>query len=109
MENKAAREDEEIVQDAEINVDELEEEAGDIIEAAEEADPVKVMPTPTMPSPSDVEKHRESHIPYASWCDHCVGGRGREMGHFARCDNHRVVPVVSFDYLFVNDKGAIAR
>ena len=98
-----------MTQDAEINVDEIDETQGEVIEAAEEAEPLRVLPTPIMPSPSDVEKHRESHIPYASWCDHCVEGRGREMGHHGKCDVHRTVPTVSFDYLFVSDKGTIAR
>ena len=81
----------------------------EVIEAeVEEADPRKSISTPDMPCPSDVEKHREDHIPYASWCGHCVEGRGREMGHHAVTDRDaRRVSILSFDYLFMNDKGEI--
>ena len=81
----------------------------EVIEAeVEEADPRRSIPTPLMPSPSDVEKHREDHIPYASWCDHCVEGRGREMGHRAVTDRDtRRVSTFSFYYLFMSDKGDI--
>ena len=76
MENTGAGGDLVVTQNAEVNVDEIAPE-GELIEAAEEADTLRTMPTPIMPSPSDVEKHREDHIPYASWCDQCVEGKGR--------------------------------
>ena len=86
--------------------DEAQEEQGEIIEAeVEEADPKRVLVTPTLPSQSDVDKHREDHLPYASWCDHCVEGRGREMGHPAVDRSARAISTISFDYLFMNNKG----
>ena len=55
---------------------------GETLEAPEEpADDKRIIPTPIMPSPSEILQHRIDHIPYQSWCDHCVEGRGREMGH----------------------------
>ena len=57
-------------------------EDDEVLEApVEQANPTPTIPTPIMPSHSDVLKHRESHIPYQSWCEDCVEGRGREMGH----------------------------
>ena len=94
---------------AEVNVGEDDVIDGETIEAAEEAEPQRVIPTPCMPSPSDVETHRGSHIPYASWCDECVEGRGREMGHHTCTSQVRTVPTISFDYLFVNNKGISTR
>ena len=83
---------------------------GEIIEAeVEEADPKRSIPTPEMPSPSDVERHREDHIPYASWCDHCVEGRGREMGHSRVDRSVRTVSTFSFDYLFLNDDAEVVE
>ena len=94
---------------AEVNVGEIEgdePEDGEIIEATEEhADPKTIIPTPELPSLSEMEKHREDHIPYASWCDHCVEGRGRERGHGAAQQESRSVTTLSFDYLFVSEKG----
>ena len=97
----------------EVNVGEVgddEFEEGEIIEATEEhADPKVSIPTPELPTLSEMEKHREDHIPYASWCDHCVEGRGRERAHMSINQGSRVVTTLSFDYLFVNEKGLFTR
>ena len=102
-----------VAQHDEINVGESDDEAqveGEVIEATEEhADPKAVIPTPELPSLSEMEKHREDHIPYASWCDHCVEGRGRERAHMSINQGSRVVTTLSFDYLFVNEKGLFTR
>ena len=75
--------------------EEAQEQQGEIIEAKiEEADPKRVIATPTLPSQSDVEEHRECHLPYASWCDHCVEGRGREMGHHTVNRGTRAIPTI---------------
>ena len=82
----------------------------DILEAPEEqADEIRQLPTPTLPSLSEIQKHRECHIPYQSWCDQCVEGRGREMGHTSVDMESRSVATIAFDYLFVNDKGLFTR
>ena len=41
-----------------------------------EAEPLTTAPSPTMPSASEAEEHRITHIPYRSWCRECVMGRG---------------------------------
>ena len=53
---------------------------GEVMEAlVEMADPKQTMPTPVLPSPSEILKHRECHIPYQSWCeDLCGGTRARD-------------------------------
>ena len=38
-----------------------------------------------LPSEKEVQEHYLSgHMPYRSWCHHCVRGRGREMDHLKR-------------------------
>ena len=82
----------------------------DILEAPEEpADIKRILPTPARPTPSEIQQHREDHIPYQSWCDQCVEGRGREMGHSSVDMGSRSIATVAFDYLFVNDKGLFTR
>ena len=82
------------------------EDVDEVLEAlAEEADPKRLLPTPTMPTLREVLKHREDHIPYQSWCDWCVEGRGREMGHSCVDMSTRSIPTIALDYFFVNDKG----
>ena len=68
----------------EILVDEIEDDgpSGEILEApAEEVDPPRHLPTPFLPSAILIAKHLENHLPYAAWCDQCLEGRGREIGH----------------------------
>ena len=39
------------------------------------------MTTPPMVSRKEREEHELTHIPYRSWCPHCVRGRGRNQPH----------------------------
>ena len=36
---------------------------------------------PWMPTRAEREKHAITHLPFRSWCEHCVKGRGEEMRH----------------------------
>lgn len=44
--------------------------------------PIK-MANPKLPSELEIEEHELSHVPYRSWCRHCVRGRGKELPHMA--------------------------
>ena len=74
----------------------------------EEATVARPLPTPDMPTRSEVLDHCVTHTPYRSWCKHCIEGRGREFGHASRPHGPRAAPTVSFDYAYVGDKGEIA-
>ena len=39
------------------------------------------MNDPAMPSEEERRDHEMTHLPYRSWCRHCIRGRGKEMGH----------------------------
>ena len=39
------------------------------------------MNDPAMPSEEEKRDHEMTHLPYRSWCRHCIRGRGKEMGH----------------------------
>ena len=41
------------------------------------------MQDPKLPSVEEIREHSITHLPYRSWCRHCVRGRGREMNHKA--------------------------
>ena len=43
----------------------------------EQAEPLRQLPTPHMPTRSEVLDHRCTHVPFRAWCPHCVEGRGR--------------------------------
>ena len=49
-------------------------EEGEVIVAEEEHQVVKSLPTPSLPTQSEVDDHEIDHIPYRSWCPGCVEG-----------------------------------
>ena len=53
----------------------------EIIQIDEETQPRKPIPTPAVPSQSDIDEHRIDHIPYRSWCRECVEEHAREWRH----------------------------
>ena len=87
------------------------EDAGEeVVEAEEEAQAVDSLPSPNMPSQSERDDHDLTHYPYRSWCEHCVEGRGLEMGHKLGHDHwNRSVAMVSFDYMFVTQSNVYTR
>ena len=50
-----------------------------------------------------------SHIPFRSWCPHCVRGRGKSYAHrrVHRSDDPDAVPVISIDYGFLGAPGEL--
>ena len=42
------------------------------------------MPVPEGPSNQEREEHELAHIPFRSWCEHCVKGRARSRAHKRR-------------------------
>ena len=43
----------------------------------------KKIADPRKPKAEDIDEHEKTHLPYRSWCRHCVRGRGRQMPHQA--------------------------
>ena len=64
----------------------------------EEAEPVRHVADPGAPSKKQVDEHRETHIPFRSWCKWCVLGRGRGTQHRKACTS--TVPIVGVDGFF---------
>ena len=58
--------------------DDFGEEMG---ECDEEADQPKIRIGPKMPSKREREQHEALHLPYRSWCRHCVRMRGQNSQH----------------------------
>ena len=87
------------------------EDAGEeVVEAEEEAQPVNSLVSSYMPTQSERDVHDLTHATYRSWCEHCVQGRGVEMGHHLGDDHsERGVAVVGFDYMFLTQKNLCSR
>jgi hypothetical protein len=42
---------------------------------------LKMIPTPYTPSDRERKEHAVSHIPYRSWCEHCIRGKAQKESH----------------------------
>ena len=38
----------------------------------------RALPSPIMPTVSEVREHKTTHLPYRNWCDECVEAFARE-------------------------------
>ena len=67
---------------------------------------VKKVHDPKLPTNEEVKEHYLSgHMPYRSWCHHCVGGRGRERDHTKKGDEEQQgIPEYHMDYCFPGDE-----
>ena len=64
----------------------------------------KTLPTPYTPSKQERLEHELTHVPFRSWCPHCVGGKAVAMGHYGRrseVEDERRIPVIGLDYAFL--------
>ena len=69
---------------AETNTDVSVEESGPVSvedDLVQEAEKLKHVPAPVLPSKAEVEAHNVSHLPFTSWCSECVRGPGFSLGH----------------------------
>ncbi|CAJ1440802.1 unnamed protein product, partial [Effrenium voratum] len=100
-------------EDAEPGIFELGEEQGDLPEEMlheefEEVGERLGQRSPIKPTADEVRQHNISHIPYRSWCGHCVRGKGRALQHqqnrASREEAGRARPRVSMDYFQLGKK-----
>ena len=73
----------------------------------EEANMSRVPAKLYTPSPDEYNRHCATHIPYRNWCPICVQAKKRNPAHPSRKtnDKHKYVPVISMDYMYLNEKG----
>ena len=66
---------------------------------------VKKMQDPKLPTQAEVKEHQLTHLPFRSWCHHCVKGRGKEMPHEReKADEEQTLPEYHMDYAFPGDE-----
>ena len=70
------------------------------------------LPQPRLPSRQEVQEHELTHIPYRSWCVHCVRGAGRSDAHRRRArqdeeEREQYMTTWSIDYAFMIDTGVL--
>ena len=71
----------------------------------EEAELPKRITIDVRPSKEEVELHNKTHLPYRSWCPHCVRGKARRRAHRRKRRKVRGgIPVISVDYMWMKGK-----
>ena len=78
-------------------------------EQEEEHQKARAIAGPDLPSRREVEYHILTHIPFRSWCNHCLGGRERRSAHKRRhCEGEgvddRAVTTYSIDYMYLTEE-----
>ena len=71
----------------------------------EEAELPKRVTIDVRPSKEEVELHNKTHLPYRTWCPHCVRGKARRRAHKRK--RRKVgggIPVISLDYMWMKGK-----
>ena len=82
-----------------VEDDEIEIEA----EVCEESRVPKRMQNPMLPSKAEREMHELTHVPFRSWCEHCVRGRGESVRHEAGKEMPEQTEV-HMDFFFIGDE-----
>ena len=62
---------------------------------------------PLQPTARQVAEHRVCHLPFRTWCKHCILGRGRGTPH--RRGPGSALPIIGVDYFFMTVKGVKTR
>ena len=58
-----------------------EEEEGEHERASTESRKPNIAAEPIQPTRNEREEHQYTHLPYRSWCPHCVRGKARATKH----------------------------
>ncbi|CAK0820598.1 unnamed protein product, partial [Prorocentrum cordatum] len=70
----------------------------------EESEAARVAISKRLPpavSRQEFDEHQLTHLPFRSWCDHCVRGKASDDAHRARSDAEKGAPRWSMDYFFL--------
>lgn len=59
---------------------------------------------PYTPTKKEVYEHEVTHLPFRSWCRHCVFGKGVSSPHQKPDKEEKIGVTVSMDYCFMNSE-----
>ena len=72
------------------------------VETSEEPRVVKAKKIPPTVTREEYDAHMLTHLPFRSWCDHCIAGKVKEDPHYKRQGRGDLeVPKVSMDFCFL--------
>ena len=64
---------------------------------------------PYTPSKQERMEHDLTHVPYRSWCPHCVRGKAIALGHYVKKnedESDKKITLVALDYAFLQKTDA---
>ena len=70
------------------------------LEESEEARRPKHRALPANVSKEEFDAHQLTHLPFRSWCDHCVKGKAVDDAHRPRIDPHKGEAKMGMDFFF---------
>ena len=73
---------------------------------SEEARKNTGLPCGNKPSIKEIEEHDRTHIPFRSWCKHCVFGKGQSHPHYKKEKEESGIPCISWDYMYMKGDGS---
>ena len=68
----------------------------------EEANKATAPKIPIKPSQEEVDSHMLTHLPFRSWCPHCVRGKSKGKPHRKQAGTGKEIPTVALDYMFMH-------
>ena len=88
--------------DSSIGVPDGEKAAEAKQQIEDEGEVPRVFASPGQPTQKQRDQHAVCHIPFRSWCDHCVRGRGRDRRSMLISDGMKSInstmPRIVMDY-----------
>ena len=84
-------------------------EASEDAEGPEEIQAQRKLRSPYLPTLSELQQHRITHLPFRAWCPECVEALATEMARRLRAHERRDVLHISVDYFFLSSKGIVTR
>jgi hypothetical protein len=90
---------------SEVRVQGVEDEEVIEAELSEEAREPKKVHNPALPSRAEMELHMLTHLPFRSWCEHCVRGRGESVRH-EKVEELPEQVEVHMDFFFMGEEGS---
>ena len=82
------------------------EDGGVSADPMEEGRRPMVRKAPHQPTAQEIIEHSKTHIPFRTWCVHCMRGKAKTSPHSqSKCDESvQTKPVISLDYAFLGIK-----
>ena len=57
---------------------------------------------PYRPTEDEIMSHSNSHLPFRTWCVHCVKGLARDWSHRGECGPQPDIPMDARNFCFIN-------